>query len=201
MTGKAIDYSKTSVSFYKFVCNDAKISSCYVGHTTNFTERKAGHKRRCYNENSKKYNFQIYQIIRANGGFENWRMIEIETRIVKDKREAERIEQDYMEQFQSDLNKQKSHSGFETLKEYHINYRQENRDEINSRQKEYYQNNKNKVAIYQQKYRQENKTKIALEYKEKIICECGCSIGKYDLSRHKKSQKHKDLMETKTGIN
>ena len=64
-----IDYSNTQI--YKWVCNDPNINSCYVGPTTNWVKRKASHKERCNNEKSKKYHFQIYQIMRMNGGIEN----------------------------------------------------------------------------------------------------------------------------------
>jgi len=76
MPKKFIDYSKTII--YKIVCNDLNITDVYVGHTTNFIKRKAHHKSNCVNPIFKSYNFKIYNIIRQNGGFENWSMIEIE---------------------------------------------------------------------------------------------------------------------------
>ena len=102
MSGKAIDYSTTPVSFYKFVCDDVEIKSSYVGHTTNFIKRKSDHRYR-YNDKKSKDN-KLYTTIRENGGWDNWKMVEIENRIVKDKREAQRIEQEYMEQLQTSLN-------------------------------------------------------------------------------------------------
>ena len=90
MTGKAIDYSTKEVSFYKIVCNDFDVKDCYVGHTINFTERKAHHKKVCNGENYKQHHYKIYETIRANGGIGNWNMIEIEKRIVSSQREAER---------------------------------------------------------------------------------------------------------------
>lgn len=183
MTGKAINYSITSVSFYKIVSNDFEIKSCYVGHTVQFTERKAQHKRCCNDENNKQYNQKIYQIIRATGGWNEWRMIEIEKRIVKDKREAERIETEFMEELQSDMNCKKAHHGYETKEEYYKVYRQENRNKLLLKKKEHYQ---------------ENKEKISLKIKEeRINCECGCVVRKCGLTCHIKTQKHKDLMESK----
>ena len=32
---------------YKIVCNDLNINDCYVGHTTNFNNRKSDHKYNC----------------------------------------------------------------------------------------------------------------------------------------------------------
>lgn len=63
---------------YKIVCNDLNITDCYVGHTTSFKDRKRLHKACCNNENNPHHNLKIYTIIRANGGWDNWEVIEIE---------------------------------------------------------------------------------------------------------------------------
>ena len=76
------DYSKTVI--YKIVCNDLEIKDYYVGHTTDFTRRKSCHKCACCNENSRDYNFKVYQMIREYGGWNNWTMIEIEKFPCKD---------------------------------------------------------------------------------------------------------------------
>jgi hypothetical protein len=39
-----INYETTQIIFYKFVCENPEIKSCYVGHTTNFQQRKRSHK-------------------------------------------------------------------------------------------------------------------------------------------------------------
>ncbi len=54
---------------YKLVCNDLNITDVYIGHTTNFKSRMYGHK-----SSSKISNLKIYQIIRKNGGWNNWKM-------------------------------------------------------------------------------------------------------------------------------
>ena len=41
MPRKEIDYSNTH--FYKIVCKDLNIKDCYVGHTTNFKNKKYEH--------------------------------------------------------------------------------------------------------------------------------------------------------------
>jgi predicted GIY-YIG superfamily endonuclease len=38
---------------YKLVCSDPTITEIYVGSTTNFNERKRGHKKTCYTEINK----------------------------------------------------------------------------------------------------------------------------------------------------
>ena len=86
MPKKNIDFSKTII--YKIVCNDLNITDVYVGHTTNFINRKARHKTNCNNINGKAYNFKIYNTIRNNGGWLNWSMIEIENYLCNDINEA-----------------------------------------------------------------------------------------------------------------
>ena len=61
MPRKEIDYSKTVM--YKIVCNDLRVKDLYVGHTTDFTKRKNGHKTNCFNVNSKLFNLKVYKCI------------------------------------------------------------------------------------------------------------------------------------------
>ena len=92
------DYSKTII--YKIVCKDLQIKYCYVGHTTNFTCRKNSHKYRCNNG----FNFKIYQIIRDNGGWNNWDMIEIEKYNCSNSNEATKREREWCEKLNSEMN-------------------------------------------------------------------------------------------------
>ena len=110
MSSKPIDYNKTH--FYKIVCKDLNIKDCYVGHTTDFTKRKNAHKTRCLNINSDKHNIFLYQFIRENGGWNNWDMINIETRSCKDSLEAKSIEREFTETLKANLNVRKA---FQTL--------------------------------------------------------------------------------------
>ena len=48
MPKHVIDYSNTI--FYKIYCKDERIKELYIGHTTNFVQRKYGHKRACTND-------------------------------------------------------------------------------------------------------------------------------------------------------
>ena len=179
----AINYETTEVSFYRFVCNDPEIKSSYVGHTTNFTERKAGHKIDCNNPNGKSYNYKIYQIIRDNGGFGNWRMIEIESRLVKDKRDAERIEQELIEKLEADMNSIKAFGAY-TKEEYRNKYHQEHRE--------------HQIA-YATQYRLENKDKLKEKAKKTIECNiCGVILLKNHFPRHTRSLRHIQLMELKS---
>ena len=62
----SIDYSNCSIYKIEHIEDETLI---YVGHTTNFKQRKAQHKKCCNNEKSKEFNFKLYAMIRENGGF------------------------------------------------------------------------------------------------------------------------------------
>jgi hypothetical protein len=72
----AIDYANTII--YKIECKDANVKELYVGHTTNFRQRKNEHKYSCNNENCKSYDLKLYEMMRSNGGWDNWVIVEVE---------------------------------------------------------------------------------------------------------------------------
>ena len=67
-----IDYSNTII--YKIYCKDPSVTDVYVGHTTNFVQRKYSHKQTCNNVKSPYYNLKLYKTIRENGNWSNWEM-------------------------------------------------------------------------------------------------------------------------------
>ena len=81
-----IDYNNTII--YQILCNDISIKGVYVGHTTDFTRRKNQHKNACNKPTNKMHNFRLYKVIRENGGFENWSVVEIEKYPCHDGNEA-----------------------------------------------------------------------------------------------------------------
>jgi len=85
-----VDYSNTII--YKLVCKDKNIKDVYVGHTTNFIQRKYAHKINCATEKNK---LKVYEFIRNNGGWENWEMVEICTINCENKMDALRWEHEY----------------------------------------------------------------------------------------------------------
>ena len=76
MPKNQMDYSQTVI--YKICCKDVSVTDIYIGHTTNFIQRKHNHKTCCCNENSKNHNMNVYKFIRKNGGWNNWDIIQIE---------------------------------------------------------------------------------------------------------------------------
>lgn len=113
MPKNEIDYSNTII--YKICCNDLNISDIYVGHTTNFIQRKYGHKKVCNNIKDKDYNLKVYKTIRENGGWDNWCMVEIEKINCNSRNEASARERFWYEQLNSKLNSMVPN---QTLKEW-----------------------------------------------------------------------------------
>lgn len=161
-----IDYSKTII--YKFKCNDLNITDEYYGSTCHFINRKWQHKADCYNPNCEKYNQKKYLFIRANGGWDNWQMIEVEKYPCKDKNEARARENYHIELNQSKLNMIKAFLSEEVKKENLDDY-----------QKEYRENHKEVNKQYQKEYQ-----------KIRITCSCGKEIGKSEITKHIKTKFH-----------
>ena len=83
----------------------------------------------------------------------------------------------------------------EKIKEKAKQYYDNNKEKLNEKIKEYYENNKEEIKKKAKQYREKNKQKI----NEPITCECGCIIkNKHTLNRHKKSNKHINLMNKKS---
>jgi len=167
-----IDYSKILIYKIEHINNEELV---YVGHTTNWDKRKCMHKNACTNEKYKIYNLKVYQMIRANGGWEMFQMIEVEKYPCNDKREAERRENEIMKDLKASMNTKKSfltkEESIKSDKEYYQrnkerikNYYHENKEHINKlkseRGKEFYKNNKDKVLSKQKEYYENNREKI-----------------------------------------
>ena len=183
-----IDYSKCCIYKIEHIDDESLV---YVGHTTNFDKRKIAHKGSCKNDNDRQYNFKVYQMIRENGGWDMFKMIEVEKYPCNDRREAERRENEVMKELKASMNMIKSFRTQEELTEYRKEYRESNKPKIQEQKKEYRENNKLKIQEYKKEYREANKSKI----NEKVKCECGCEIVKHKLKRHQATKKHLEKMK------
>jgi len=111
----------------------------------------------------------------------------------EDNKEQRKIYYEDNKQKRKEKLKQYYEDNKEKLKEYNKEYREDNKEKI----KEYLENNKGKIKEYKKKYYEDNKGKLNERKLEKIKCECGSQISRSCLSRHKKSQKHINLMKIK----
>jgi len=91
-------------SIYKLVCKNPDITDFYIGSTKNFRNRKYDHKGCCNNPNKPPHMRYMYQFIRANGGWDNWDMIEICNVSCISKRDLEKKEREIFEELKPTLN-------------------------------------------------------------------------------------------------
>jgi hypothetical protein len=102
MSKRDIDYSNTII--YKITCREKLVTDIYVGHTVDFVKRKNAHKLSCTHSKYKNHNCKVYQVIRANGGWTNWKMDIINVFDCKDLSEAKQKEQEYFISLNATLN-------------------------------------------------------------------------------------------------
>jgi hypothetical protein len=219
MPKKPTDYSKLVIYKIQHVNNPELL---YVGSTTDFTKRKNHHKSISHNTNNKKYNIKLYEMIRKNGNWDMFNMVELYKFPCENKRQAECEEDRCIREFKSTLNSQRAFVTPEEIADKMKQYRLEHKDQIAERMRQYYTEHKDEITERNKQYRLEHKDKIAaqkkqyytehkdeikqyyiehkdelLEYKkQKITCDCGCVIRKDALARHKRSKKHQDLMNS-----
>ena len=194
------DFSKTVI--YKIQHEDDE-SLVYVGSTTNFTKRKCSHKRNCNNPNGKEFNIKLYQMIRDNGGWDCFRMIQIKEFPCINKRQAEAEEDRFMMELKANMNDHRasrSHAEWyidnrDKILEYNKQIYNDNRNKILEKQKQIYNENRDKIIERVKQNYNENRDKINRNRKQKMTCECGCVVNKGDISKHRKTKKHNDLLK------
>ena len=96
-----------------------------------------------------------------------------------------------------------------THAEYDAAYRVANRDSIHAKDAEYRAANRDQILAYQSEYRETHRDELnarCLEYytankdainskrRERLLCECGCTVSRSGLSEHRKTQIHRQLM-------
>lgn len=159
--------------FYKIVSEDCP-DYIYIGSTKSFRSRKYQHKNSCININQKGYNLKLYQKIRENGGWDNWKMIIIEEGNDLTFTQARIKEEELRLKYNGNLNmlkayiteEEKKQQKINGMKEYYVN----NKEKIKEKHKEYYENNKNQFLEYQKEYRENNREKVKeckKEYRKK----------------------------------
>ena len=178
---KMSDYSESII--YKLHNDD--LPEFYIGSTHDEIQRKIQHKSNCNNENDEKYNLNVYEFIRANGGYDNWKFEVLEHYHCDNDIQLRIRERYYYDLFNPELNMIRPYVSEEELKEYQTEYQTKYREE-----------NKEELKEYNAKYYLENTVELQKKQKQKHNCECG---GKYTISNkqlHCKSKKHTKYIET-----
>jgi hypothetical protein len=182
----------------------------YIGSTLQPLSHRMGNHKRDYKKwvNGKSNYVTSYEIMKYDDCY-----IEIlEKYSCKDKMELERKEGEYIREMPC-INKRiegRKHKEYyndnrDKILEYNKQHYQDNRGKISGRNKQYYQDNRekkleqikqhyrdNRGKILEQKkqYYQDNRDKLS----EKITCQCGSVVSKFNLLRHKKSKKHQKFV-------
>jgi hypothetical protein len=212
-----------SGKIYKIVCN--KTNLVYIGSTTQkyLSNRLKGH-RSNYNQflKGKGHFISSYKLLENNDYYIE--LIELfpcnskDELLVRERHYFDIIEcvnkfkpistddedKEYHKQYRED-NKDKA-------KEYRIQYIEDNKEILKDKRKQKYENNKEdiKERIYQyrrdnieainerrRKHYQDNKEKINEKRKVKFVCDCGSECGISEKPRHEKSQKHLNYINNK----
>ena len=200
MPRNEIKYENTVI--YKIQHNEND-DLLYVGHTTDFTKRKYQH-RQCATSSPthRAYGLKLYTMIRENGGWDSFKMLEIKKYPCNDKREAEAEEDKTMKEMKASMNSRGSLLDKVKARETRLKYIDENREAISLKEREYRENHKEQYANHCKRYYAEHKEEIMKTRNEIVQCECGhymrkCERGK---SRHQQSQKHIDGLKMFTPL-
>ena len=84
---------------------------------------------------------------------------------------------------------------YQITKKYSVKKRKEyelrNKDKISEYKKQYRKENLETLLEKEKQFREQNKEKL----REYVLCDCGCNVFKTNLSRHKLSKKHQNLIQ------
>ena len=181
---------------YIYKIYDNTNENIYYGSTKEKVSQRLSKHRYDYKRWTKDNNFRYcksYEILK-NDDYAYCVVEEFEYSAIWELRARERY---YIENFKC-VNKLNSYLTQDEKKEYNKNYNllysKEYRENNKEKIKEYRENNKEILSEKKKIYREKNKEIISLKGKEKIICECGCEVVKKCISRHKKSNKHFNML-------
>lgn len=141
---------------YKIIPKNIDLDYCYVGSSHRFNDRKSAHKSDYHNELSPRYNLDVYQCIRDNGGWHNFVIIVIEEYPCNNKRELEKREQYWKEIYGSNIGKR----AYAEKNQYYIDHKEEILTKLKTEydsnkqqlKRDYYLKNREKVIQRQTNY-------------------------------------------------
>ena len=145
------NYSNTTI--YIIVCNDySVIKDKYVGHTTNFSQRKYQHKFSSINNT----NLKLYNFINENGGWLNFSMIELEKYPCNNSTEARARERFWYDKLNANLNSNSPTLNIQKLKENQKlimkRYFEKNRERQRENAKSYYLRHRERILKAKKEY-------------------------------------------------
>jgi hypothetical protein len=153
----------------------------------------------CNNPNSENHNRKVYELIRANGGWDNFTFAIIEEIKECNKIQAHIREEFHRQELKANMNTKCCFSGvvdYNTKEEYRKKYYEIklNKDHKKEFNKQYQEDNKEQIKLQRKQYREENKEKIKEQEAQPYSCECGSKCMKKRKLRHFKSKKHQTYL-------
>jgi len=177
----------------------------YIGSAKDFDERLTTH-----NDKMKTSHYKLYKAIRENN--EKFVMTKLHDFEYETDEELRIEERRVYDALSPNLNMIRPYITEQEMLDHQLNYRIINADKIKQKNKKYYIDNVDRIteqkkhyrsskadyySEYDKQYRIDNKEKIREQRNKKTICVCGCEVAQCCLTRHKKSQKHIDMMKDK----
>jgi hypothetical protein len=173
----------------------------YIGSTHEYNRRKAFHK--CASQNNAK---KVYELIRSNGGWDNFVMSPIKHFECDTKKEACEEEDKYIVEMKATMNVVRAVMSEERVKKYKKEYNEKNIEHRHADAKRYYQEHKEERKAYREsiaeeqkeykkKWYQEHKEERLKKNKEEYTCECGKVGVLTNKARHEKSKFHLDFIQ------
>lgn len=91
---------------------------------------------------------------------------------------------------------------------YKKGYYEKNRERLLEKSKQYNIDNRERISSYHKQYNKDNREKVCKKTKEwyaknrdhlseKITCDCGSTLSRSSISRHRKTKKHQAFLEAK----
>lgn len=178
-----VNYQKGKV--YRIVSDQT--DQVYIGSTCNpLSRRMTGH-RAHYREylagKSQIGKYSSYEILQ----YEDAQIVLIEDVPCENKEQLRRRERYYIEITPNCVNKQ-------VPGRTRAEYFDENKEIRAEKHKVYQETKKDAIAKQRQSYRNSHKAEIAEKYKQKIVCECGCTVTAWNIYQHRKTKKHSALL-------
>ena len=194
------------VTIYSIVCK-TNPELVYVGSTTLYKQRKWQH-----TTNAKTSTKTLYELIRSNGGWDNFVMSEIKHVECDTRKQGYEEEDKYMIKMKATMNSNKSAFNADRPHEPKLKkekkdikkQREENKDKISEANKKYYQEHKEERKAYREsiaeeqkeykkKWYEEHRAERIEKNQEEYTCACG-KVGKLtNKARHEKTQFHVDF--------
>jgi hypothetical protein len=186
-----INYENTVIYKIQHIEKDELL---YVGHTTDFTKRKYLHKVTCNDSKKKHYSLKVYEMIRNNGGWDSFKMLEVKKYPCTDRREAAAEEDRIMKELKATMNSRGAVLDVIKAKKTRELYKENKKEAISLKEREYRESHRVQYANHHKNYYALHKEEIKANQNELVRCECGQFMRKIERgkTRHQQSQKHKD---------